>query len=112
MSPIATHDLSHPSLDTIAALKARVAESHAAVNERKPVEDDYMYDFKYNAPLPLLGETAIQMDDDSIGFESEALVTELTDALKNKDAEAYSRLFLPDGMYLPRLSCGVSSAYR
>ena len=103
MSPIATQDLSDTSVETIASLKARVAESHAAVNERKPVADDYMYDFKYNAPLPFLGKEATEVDDASVQSRAEDLVQRLSEALKNKDAEAFSELFLPNGTCKDRL---------
>jgi hypothetical protein len=99
MSPIATQDLSSVSVDPIPSLKARVADSHAAVNNRKPVADNYMYDFKYNAPLPFIGKEAIEVDDSTVQTLSESFATDLCAALKNKDANAFSALFLPNGQY-------------
>jgi len=97
MSPIAIQDLSSASVDPTPSLKARVAASHAAVNDQKPVADDYMYDFKYNAPLPFIGKEAIEVDDSAVQTLSEAFATDLYAALKNNDAKAFSGLFLPNG---------------
>jgi len=97
MSPIATQDLSDISVDTAASLKTRVAESHAAVNKRKPVADDYMYDFKYNAPLPFLSKEITSVGDVNVQPLVDSLYTKLSSALIEKDAKAFAGLFLTDG---------------
>lgn len=99
MSPIALGNINSP-IDNLAALKAQVAQTHAAVLAKKPVADDYMYKFKHNAPLPLLGPDHVDIDDSAFHVQVESLVAALSSALRNKDAESFASLFLPNGKSL------------
>jgi hypothetical protein len=107
MSPIATDHVEHAtdSMDRIAALKAKVAQSHGIANEKKPIADDYMYAFKYSAPLPLLGDDFVDVNDSTFQEETTALVARLSEALKGKAAQTYADLFIPQGECLVSCFC-------
>lgn len=99
MSPVAIDQHSPINdYDAISTLKAQVATAHAAVNEKKPVADNFMYDFKYNAPLPLLGVEAIDVDEAIFQSQVNVLVDKLSTSLKSQNAENFASLFLPNGM--------------
>lgn len=92
-------------------------------NVPKPVADDFMYDFKYNHPLPttdILG-VEIPMDCDA-QREAEGIVARLSKAASDEDAEAFAGLFLDYGETLRKTNpthqveltlnvqvCGVTS---
>lgn len=63
-----------------------------------PVADDYMYDFKYNAPLPTCDALGV-----SIPIECDAqqaaktLVDQLESVFRNRSATDFANLFLDQG---------------
>ena len=99
MSPIAT-DCANDTTDSVdraAALKAKVAQSHGIIHEDMPIADDYMYAFRYNAPLPYLGHDYVDINENTFEEETRALATKLSDALEGNAAQAYADLFIPQG---------------
>ncbi|KAJ6024347.1 hypothetical protein N7540_005144 [Penicillium herquei] len=71
----------------------------------KPVADDFMYDFKFNHPLPttdILG-VDIPADCDS-QKEAEGIVARLSKATSEGDAEAFAELFLDYGVWRDKLA--------
>lgn len=108
MAPIAIYD---PAIKNIAVnkdvdlldIKAKVVVDQVEIDlgPKPPVADDYMYDFKYNHPLPttdVLG-TDIPADVDA-KREAEDLVSGLSDTLERRDAQAFADLFLEYGTIL------------
>jgi hypothetical protein len=63
-----------------------------------PVADDYMYDFKYNHPLPTADVLGVKIPKDSDAqYEADKLVQSLSAALHTANAEAFAGLFLEHG---------------
>lgn len=108
MSPSAIDDVlqSHANGIDTAATKQKGASNHREFNEAPgppPVADDYMYDFKYNHPLPtcdVLGVTVPLSRDAQV--EAGHVVKQLSDALEAEDAVAFSNLFLEHGKLAAR----------
>ncbi|RSH77074.1 uncharacterized protein EHS24_003701 [Apiotrichum porosum] len=103
------------AVDSIAELKAKIANGHATHPngapksalvrdgpERKPVADDYMYDFKYNAPLPTLERlgTDFAEDTDAVKIAEDFLVT-LQAAFA--DPAKFTSLFIEDGVWRDKI---------
>lgn len=68
--------------------------------QRHPVKDDWMYDFKYNADLPVLSKDVLSIDD----AEAVPLATEFVEGLEKAfaDPEVFAGLFIEQGgTYLP-----------
>lgn len=69
-------------------------------NVPKPVADDFMYDFKYNHPLPTKDVLGIDIPADcDAQKEAEGIVSRLTEATAANDADAFTSLFLEHGGY-------------
>lgn len=67
-------------------------------NVAKPVADDFMYDFKYNHPLPTIDVLGVDIPADcDAQKEAESIVTRLSEATANADASAFADLFLEHG---------------
>jgi hypothetical protein len=87
----------------IAQLKANIKTSTRAIDihgsdDPPPVADDYMYDFKYNHPLPTTGLVGIEIPQDcDAQTEAGNIVESLSTALAVADAEAFTSLFLDYG---------------
>lgn len=74
---------------------------------KKPVADDYMYAFKYNAPLPLHdgGTDVIDFtkgDEANLKELANTLVKSLEQIIQAGDAKAFAGLFLDSGKALNR----------
>jgi len=72
---------------------------------KKPVADDYMYAFKYNAPLPTHGNDTDVLDftaEDESDAQSVAdrFLKELALIIQSRDAKAFADLFLASGKFL------------
>jgi len=66
-----------------------------------PVADDYMYDFKYNHPLPTTDVLGIEIPKYcDAQHEADSLVKSLSVALHDGNAEAFADLFLDYGRLL------------
>jgi hypothetical protein len=67
-------------------------------HQKKVVEDDYMYDFKYNVNLPTVDRLGTSFaegtDVDQVAGD---FVDEFERALKGTDGDALAGLFLEDG---------------
>jgi cation diffusion facilitator CzcD-associated flavoprotein CzcO len=113
MAPTAL-DTQAPAATDIETLKARLAHgfafsdgqvpagvAHKKVQrdgpERKPVADDYMYAFKYNAELPVLSKDVLPIEDAEAGPLADEFLAGLEAAFK--DPEAFAGLFIDQGGY-------------
>jgi hypothetical protein len=86
-----------PSIEPLPEIKSDIVIGKNEV-PKPPVADDFMYDFKYNHPLPtteLLG-TEIPADCDAQA-EAEGIVGKLSSAMGQRDADAFTDLFLDYG---------------
>jgi hypothetical protein len=84
----------------LADIKSKVIVDHVELDVKPapPVADDFMYDFKYNHPLPtsdVLG-LAVPSDCDA-SKEAEALIAQLSRVMEDSDPEAFAELFLEHG---------------
>ncbi|GJN67510.1 hypothetical protein PLICBS_001536 [Purpureocillium lilacinum] len=105
---IADHVELRDSRVDVAAVKAKAASKQAEVNgaaERPPVADDYMYDFKYNHPLPTTDVLGIEIPQEcDTQAEAERIVKRLSDALGAGDAVRFADIFLESGVWRDKLS--------
>ncbi|WWC60719.1 uncharacterized protein I303_103295 [Kwoniella dejecticola CBS 10117] len=90
-----------------ADLKAKVVEGHVEVekNPKLPLADNYMYDFKYNHPLPTveaLGQSIAENVDPA--QEAQALLGQLSDVLGQGNAAGFADLFLESGVWRDKLA--------
>jgi hypothetical protein len=104
MSPIALHDDAQVASD----LSARLTQMKPAADDRKsrkplpdhgiPVAPDYMYDFKYNHPLPAHDADIMPVPSDTDATEvARSMVERLDHALGKSDAQAFADLFMEHG---------------
>ncbi|TDZ13636.1 putative indole-3-pyruvate monooxygenase YUCCA1 [Colletotrichum orbiculare MAFF 240422] len=104
MAPSTVIDESN-MVDVAAKAALKQAQVNGAAAERPPVADDYMYDFKYNHPLPTTDVLGVQIPHDcDTKVEAEGIVESLSDALSAGDAEAFADLFLEHGVWRDKLS--------
>lgn len=85
-----------------ADLKAKVIVDHVEIDvePQPPVADDFMYDFKYNHPLPTSKVLGIEIPATcDASKEASQVVRQLSEAMGAGDAEAFADLFLPYGEY-------------
>ncbi|RAH72502.1 flavin-containing monooxygenase [Aspergillus aculeatinus CBS 121060] len=87
-------------------LKAQVVVSELDTPSSKPpVDDNYMYDFKYNHPLPTSDVLGIEIPSDcDAQKEAETIVARLSESMGAGDAQAFTDLFLPCGVWRDKLS--------
>jgi hypothetical protein len=79
--------------------KVGVAEVKLEVNDKPPVADDYMYDFKYNHALPTTDVLGIDIPADADPQkEAQGIVDSLSNVLAKGDAQGFADLFLDYGM--------------
>lgn len=65
---------------------------------QKPVADDFMYDFKYNHPLPTTDVLGIDIPADcDAQKEAECIAANLSKATSEEDPQAFAELFLDYG---------------
>lgn len=80
---------------------AKVESKSAVFNHDsapKPVTDDFMYDFKYNHPLPTTDVLGVDIPADcDAQKEAEGIVVRLSEATAEGDAQAFAGLFLDYG---------------
>ncbi|RYN16496.1 hypothetical protein AA0119_g12229 [Alternaria tenuissima] len=96
------------SIDTIPAPEIKT-DIVIGKNEvpKPPVADDFMYDFKYNHPLPTTDILGIDIPADcNAQLEAEGIVEKLSTVMRKGDANAFADLFLDYGesgfiVYLP-----------
>jgi hypothetical protein len=85
----------------INALKAKAAPKQADMNgtaQPPPVADDYMYDFKFNHPLPTTDVLGMDIPKDcNAQMEADGIVERLSDALASGNADAFADTFLDYG---------------
>jgi hypothetical protein len=75
---------------------------------RKPVADNFMYDFKYNHSLPTTSALGINIPTDcDAQREAEGILASLASATSAGDAQAFAALFLDYGetSHKLRLAC-------
>ena len=107
MAPSAIDSVNHQDNGVdIASLKARselkqqemLNGSSPHPREPPPVADNYMYDFKYNHPLPTFDQTGVEPPQDcDVQKAAEDVMQRLSTALEDCDAEAFADLFLEHG---------------
>ncbi|KAK4928508.1 hypothetical protein LTR66_016224, partial [Elasticomyces elasticus] len=72
---------------------------------QKPVADDFMYDFKYNHPLPTTDVLGIDIPADcDAQKEAEGIAANLSKATSEEDPHAFAELFLDYGVWRDKLS--------
>lgn len=83
-----------------------IESKSAALNHdrvQKPVADNFMYDFKYNHPLPTTDTLGVDIPADCDAQKAaEGIVARLSKAMSEGDAQAFAGLFLDHGTALPR----------
>ncbi|KFY76151.1 hypothetical protein V499_04081 [Pseudogymnoascus sp. VKM F-103] len=88
----------------IAKIKSKSLVSHVELS-KPPVADDFMYDFKYNHPLPTSDVLGIEIPTDCDAHrEAEGIVARLSDAMGKRDARAFADMFLDYGVWRDKLS--------
>lgn len=101
MAPVALRDVAVDHDPTFTDLKSKVSVKHIEVespSDNPPVADNYMYDFKYNHALPTTNVLGIGIPDDCDAQEEASLiVTALSDALADNNADSFAALFLEHG---------------
>lgn len=81
-------------------LKAKPGSNHVQreTTPKPPVADDYMYDFKYNAPLPTLDLLGVTIPEDyDAQKEASEIVNNLENATASENASAFADMFLESG---------------
>jgi hypothetical protein len=107
MSPSTVVDNNEAQADSagVAALHAKAASKRAEITgtvEHLPVSDDYMYDFKFNHPLPTTDVLGVQIPEDcNAQAEAQGIVERLSEALGTGNAEAFADMFLEYGTICP-----------
>ena len=72
---------------------------------RKPVADDFMYDFKYNHSLPTTTTLGVEIPSDcDAQKEAEGIVSRLSAATSEANAQAFADLFLDYGVWRDKLA--------
>ncbi|KAL2682330.1 hypothetical protein Neosp_006780 [[Neocosmospora] mangrovei] len=85
--------------------KVGVAGVKLEVNDKPPVADDYMYDFKYNHALPTTDVLGIEIPADANPQkEAQGIVDNLSKVLAKGDAQGFADLFLDYGVWRDKLS--------
>lgn len=90
---------------SIDLLKEKVGASDLKLEAtaKPPVADDFMYDFKYNHPLPTPKALGIEIPvDTDAQAEAEAIKSKLSEIFAQRDAKRFSELFLDCGAFLSR----------
>ena len=105
MAPHATEDLSVDSRFDISDLKAKVVvkdvELEAEPIVPPPVADNFMYDFKYNHTLPTSDVLGISIPHNcDAQKEADSIVSSLSTAMSEGDAESFANLFLDYGKHI------------
>lgn len=68
-----------------------------------PVADDYMYDFKYNAPLPTSNSLGVSIPIDCDAQQAaKTLMDQLESVFRNRNATDFANLFLDQGKSFDR----------
>lgn len=89
------------SIDRTPDLKSNIVVSHDEI-PKPPVADDFMYDFKYNHPLPTTDLLGIAIPAEcNAQLEAEGIVKRLSAAMENGNAPAFTDLFLESGKLTP-----------
>jgi hypothetical protein len=85
----------------LATLGVKAIAKQSRVNDAAqspPVADDYMYDFKYNHPLPTTDVLGVEFPKDcNAQAEADGIVKRLSDALGSSDPDAFTEMFLEHG---------------
>jgi len=110
MAPIAYLEPQAVEKIEFADVKTKSVASHVELNPTpKPVADDFMYDFKYNHPLPTTDVLGLDIPIDcDAQKEAEAVMATLSDVMGNGDAQGFADLFLDYGT--PRFAGTNSNA--
>jgi hypothetical protein len=87
------------SIEYLPEIKSNIVIGQNEV-PKPPVADDFMYDFKYNHPLPTTDLLGIEIPGDcNAQLEAEGIVERLSDAMGKGDAYAFTELFLDYGEF-------------
>lgn len=82
--------------------KSEIIVSHDEI-PKPPVADDFMYDFKYNHPLPITDVLGIDIPADcNAQLNAERIVKDLSNSMGNGNAQAFADMFLEHGESTPR----------
>ena len=103
MAPHAVDDYARNGQTDTIILKAKAVVHHTESEESSlpPVADNYMYDFKYNHPLPTSDVLGLEIPDDcDAQKEASIIVARLSDCFGAGDAESFADLFLESGKLL------------
>lgn len=110
MAPSAIQETSvYDKVDTT-DLKAKVDhhDVELEVSPKPPVADDFMYDFKYNHPLPTTDVLGVEIPVDcDAQREAEGIVSRLSEAMGKGNAQAFTDMFLDHGTCKLLGSCSL-----
>lgn len=85
-------------------LRENKPEKRQAIEAKPPVDDNFMYDFKYNHPLPTSDVLGIEIPADcDAQKEAQSLFVRLEDVMSKGDANAFADLFLESGTIASQL---------
>ncbi|KAL4901552.1 hypothetical protein BDW74DRAFT_187208 [Aspergillus multicolor] len=89
---------------TISDIKPQVLARELTPPPKPPVDDNFMYDFKYNHSLPTSEVLGIEVPTNcNAQKEAEALVARLTETMGTGNAQAFADLFLEYGVWRDKL---------
>lgn len=89
----------HESADADPASEYNLKSKSASKDQvKKPVADNFMYDFKYNHSLPTTDVLGVEIPTDcDAQKEAEGIVARLSKATSEGNAQAFAGLFLDYG---------------
>lgn len=100
MATITTHEHDITRHVDLVDLKSKVVVDSVELEASPPppVADDFMYDFKYNHPLPTLQSLGVSIPTGCDAQEAaDSIVAVLSKAMIACDAKAFGELFLDSG---------------
>lgn len=99
MAPIAMPEFHVGDKVDIADLKAKVVIDTVELEATPPpVADNFMYDFRYNHPLPTTTALGIEIPTDcNAQKEAEAILSRLSEIMRKGNAQGFADMFLEFG---------------
>lgn len=97
----------------VANLKVKTVNQHKEIevespDEKDPVAPNFMYDFKYNTPLPTFDREGrdFPADTDAPAIVNEFVENQLAPALQSGDGKAFAGLFFEKGKWPFKINAG------
>lgn len=112
MPLITAHESAIDNGSDIDKLKSKVSVSHVELvaTAKPPVADNFMYDFRYNHPLPTSDVLGIKIPTNcDAQKEAATIVARLSEVMGKGDAPAFTDMFLEYGEFSPRAQSSHTS---